>query len=74
MSSSIFSTESPREGIFWDYVEKLSRCEFTPKIITMLALSVLLVLTFLDVTPNFLRMITGGLSFVITLLLGAVRI
>lgn len=74
MSTLTFSTDLRREGFFWNYLDRLSRCEFETKFYTMVILASFLIMTFLDVTPTFLRMISGGISFVILVLLGVVKI
>ena len=74
MSASCGTNDFRKEGNFLKYLTRLSRCEFRVKIVVMLVLAVLLVVTFLDVTPAFLKVIGGGASVLVTALLGTVKI
>ncbi len=74
MHTTTVSTEPRREGFFWDYLEKLSRCEFNVKIFTMLFLAGALTVTFMDVTPTPVRVLAALISLGISLMMGAVKI
>jgi hypothetical protein len=56
------------------YFEGIRRCDFRYKIPTLIALSLLVVGTFVDLTPDSLRPIFGVAAFTVTLILGSVKI
>ncbi len=58
---------------FENYVDGMSRCEFRYKFPTLLVLCILLFFTLIDFTPDVIRYCTGGLCFVISLLMGILK-
>ena len=55
---------------FQNYFQALVRRSYPAKMITMASLSILWVATFLDVTPNILKLICGISALAILFILG----